>query len=48
MPDHEIELSLILSISTVTVKPHLKNIYQKLNAANRREAVEKAKNLGIL
>ena len=42
------EIADKLSISTATVKSHLKNIYQKLNATNRREAVEKAKDLGIL
>ena len=42
------EIADKLSISPVTVKSHLKNIYQKLNTANRREAVEKAKVLGVL
>jgi hypothetical protein len=36
-----------LSIADVTVKPHLKNIYQKLDVGKRREAVEKAVTLGI-
>jgi ATP/maltotriose-dependent transcriptional regulator MalT len=29
------------------VKSHLKNIYGKLNISNRRQAVEKAKGLGL-
>jgi LuxR family maltose regulon positive regulatory protein len=37
-----------LSVSPATVKTHLQNIYQKLNAGNRREAVAMAKNLRIL
>jgi ATP/maltotriose-dependent transcriptional regulator MalT len=41
------EIGQKLSISTATVKTHLQNIYQKLGATNRREAVEKAKGLRI-
>ena len=37
-----------LFISAETVKSHLNNIYQKLGVSNRRDAVEKAKTLGIL
>jgi DNA-binding NarL/FixJ family response regulator len=33
------EMSLILGISRDTVKYHLKNIYQKLNASNRSQAI---------
>ncbi|MGB5747540.1 MAG: LuxR C-terminal-related transcriptional regulator [Desulfobacterales bacterium] len=42
------EIADKLFVSTETVKAHLSNIYQKLNVSKRREAVEKAKKLGIL
>ncbi len=42
------EIADKLSISTVTVKSHLKNIYQKLGVTGRRQAVEKAKKISIL
>lgn len=42
------EIADKLFISTTTVKGHLQNIYQKLEVGKRREAVEKAKNFGIL
>lgn len=42
------EIAEKLFISPEIVKSHLKNIYQKLSVGNRREAVEKAKTLGIL
>jgi LuxR family maltose regulon positive regulatory protein len=42
------EIAEKLFVSTETVKGHLKNMYPKLQVSNRREAIEKAKALGIL
>ena len=42
------EIADILFVSLDAVKKHLYNIYQKLNVKNRRQAVEKARTLGIL
>ena len=42
------EIAEKLFISDGTVKKHLNNIYQKLDVRKRREAVEKARLLGIL
>jgi LuxR family maltose regulon positive regulatory protein len=42
------EIAEKLSISPATVKTHLQNIYQKLSAESRRQAVENAEALGIL
>jgi LuxR family maltose regulon positive regulatory protein len=42
------EISDKLFVSPETIKSHLKNIYQKLDVAKRREAVEKARKIGLV
>ncbi len=42
------EIAQELFVSVNTVKAHLRAIYRKLEAANRREAVEKARAAGLL
>jgi LuxR family maltose regulon positive regulatory protein len=42
------EIAERLFVSPATVNTHLKHIYEKLRVRNRREAVAKAKDLGIL
>jgi len=37
-----------LSVSVNTIKAHLRSMYRKLNVNNRREAVERARKLGLL
>ncbi len=42
------ELAARLCVSENTVKTHLANIYGKLGASGRREAVAKARSMGLL
>ena len=42
------EISDNLFVSPETIKSHLKKIYQKLGVAKRQEAVEKARQIGII
>jgi LuxR family maltose regulon positive regulatory protein len=41
------EIAQALVISLNTVKTHVKNVYGKLEASNRKEAIAKAKKLGL-
>jgi hypothetical protein len=42
------EIGAELSVSTSTVKTHMRNLYTKLGAHSRAEAVERARALGLL
>ena len=42
------EIAGELFVSVNTVKSHLKGVYRKLGVANRREAVERARDLGLI
>lgn len=42
------EIALALDVSDETVKWHMKNLFDKLNAANRKHLLDRARMLGIL
>ena len=42
------EISLSLGLSEETVKWHLKNLFHKLDAGDRKTAVKRARTLGIV
>jgi LuxR family maltose regulon positive regulatory protein len=43
-----VEIASELSLSVNTVKTHVRNIYRKLDADRRREAVRRARQLQLL
>lgn len=43
-----VEIASELSLSVNTVKTHVRNIYRKLDATRRREAVRRARELRLL
>jgi len=42
------EIAKILFVSINTIKTHIKNIYSKLGVSKRFDAIQRAKDLGIL
>jgi LuxR family transcriptional regulator, maltose regulon positive regulatory protein len=42
------EIAGVLSVSTSTVKTHMRNLYTKLGVHRRAEAVESARTLSLL
>ena len=42
------EIASQLSVSTSTIKTHMRNLYAKLGAHRRAEAIEQARALGLL
>jgi LuxR family maltose regulon positive regulatory protein len=42
------EIAKALSVSVWTVRTHVKHIFEKLHVGNRRQAVIKAEELGLL
>jgi LuxR family maltose regulon positive regulatory protein len=42
------EIGADLFVSVNTVKAHLRSLYRKLGVTNRREAVERARAIGLL
>ncbi|MGD8792061.1 MAG: LuxR C-terminal-related transcriptional regulator, partial [Anaerolineae bacterium] len=42
------EIAQALYVSVNTVKTHLKNVYGKLEVSNRRDAVARARDLGLM
>ncbi|NCC32900.1 MAG: response regulator transcription factor [Chloroflexia bacterium] len=42
------EIAMTLQITPSTVKKHISNIYGKLHVTNRREAVQRARELGLV
>ena len=42
------EIAEILAVSVLTVKKHTANIYEKLDVTGRREAVARARALGLI